>query len=1352
MNNRWHMNRIGFVNFWLYDEETFEFADGKMLLRGQNGSGKSITTQSFIPFILDGDRAPSRLDPFGSSDRKMEYYFLGEGDKDDVTGYLFLEFKREDTKEYRTIGIGQRAQRGKPMGFWGFAILDGRRIGYDIHLYQEIGSTKLALTKQELKKCLGEDAPFTEVQKEYMRMVNKYIFGFPRMEQYEQFIKLLIKVRAPKLSKEFKPTRVYDILNDSLQTLSDEDLRAMVDAMEKMDDIQNRLKNLHSTFKDLQMIRTEYGRYNKYILAKKAQAYLEQKLKTDEEQEKYKSLNAEIDKEKEAVNFCKTSVQQLRDEIELLVREKDTLDLPDMESLIDKISGYEDEKRSAEEEKKGLEQRIEERRQKIRLLDSDLRKSQNRIEEYDGEIQAEIGRLNGGNEAIDFDSHHLTNQLIHSHELEKDYFVVNNGLKELEKSVDNGIKSLAGLKEATVLWNQAEEEKNELALLKEETKEKLDTAQAKEDICRDQVIEQFYIGAENNKEMLLQREELEEISHLIQKYCGSKDLRKVSGFLHKIWESKKNKLAESQIKKKNEREVLFQNKKAQEEELAFLLEMKEPSPVRKEKIHQARAVLNEKNIRCMPFYQAVDFAGNISSQQQDLLETQLLDAGLLDALVVAKEDYDDLMEELCQLSDVLIGVNEPKETAFPALKPADVDEPLRQAVWSILTNIGNTKDSTLPFVICEDGYYRNGMLEGYSQRSEQASFIGVLARENRKNRLIKQKQEEIEQLTIKMEQLDQEMMELKNRVAMLQREYDAFPGLDLLDQAVHQLKTTQQELLHCSEKYRKKEEEALLIAEKKKICEQDVINTCKHLPYTRTVNAYQEIKDEIREYRDALSELNRFLTYLSTQKMEYRHIEEKIHSEEGEIDHDDIYYKRADKKIKELEMKIGHAKDYLNQPEIQQKINRLKEVKTLLYQKNNKANKNETKLAVHKNNLERLTKEVKEYKESTVNSIELEQKLKDYFEEELALDLVLKKEEQEGVSILEAAREAAGLLKGSEKNKSISEMVSALYKCYQMNSSNLTGYGTALKDCFEDDAQDTKILRKRLIILSTWQGKKLYFEQFYTMIETSIESMESLIRQRDRELFEDILADTLSRKLNNRIAESRKWIHDMSMLMKEMDTSMALTFSLEWKPKSAESDKELDTAQLEKLLGSDKELLSSEDIEKLSAHFRNKIHLSKQMAEENNEIVNYADLVREALDYRKWFEFRMYFYRNNGSKKELTNSAFNRFSGGEKAMAMYVPLFAAVNAQYKKSEKPDHPRIIALDEAFAGVDDKNISSMFALVQKLEFDYIMNSQALWGCYDTVKSLRIAELLRPANSSVITVIYYNWNGQERVLDDQ
>ena len=68
------------------------------------------------------------------------------------------------------------------------------------------------------------------------------------------------------------------------------------------------------------------------------------------------------------------------------------------------------------------------------------------------------------------------------------------------------------------------------------------------------------------------------------------------------------------------------------------------------------------------------------------------------------------------------------------------------------------------------------------------------------------------------------------------------------------------------------------------------------------------------------------------------------------------------------------------------------------------------------------------------------------------------------------------------------------------------------------------------------------------------------------------------------------------------------------------------------------------------------------------------------------------------------------------------------------------------------LQDRNISSMFELVDKLDFDYIMNSQALWGCFETVKKLRIAELHRPENSQVVSVIRYTWNGHERILDEQ
>ena len=41
------VTRIGLINFWYFDEEEFEFSDGKILLRGENGSGKSVDFQAF---------------------------------------------------------------------------------------------------------------------------------------------------------------------------------------------------------------------------------------------------------------------------------------------------------------------------------------------------------------------------------------------------------------------------------------------------------------------------------------------------------------------------------------------------------------------------------------------------------------------------------------------------------------------------------------------------------------------------------------------------------------------------------------------------------------------------------------------------------------------------------------------------------------------------------------------------------------------------------------------------------------------------------------------------------------------------------------------------------------------------------------------------------------------------------------------------------------------------------------------------------------------------------------------------------------------------------------------------------
>ena len=136
------------------------------------------------------------------------------------------------------------------------------------------------------------------------------------------------------------------------------------------------------------------------------------------------------------------------------------------------------------------------------------------------------------------------------------------------------------------------------------------------------------------------------------------------------------------------------------------------------------------------------------------------------------------------------------------------------------------------------------------------------------------------------------------------------------------------------------------------------------------------------------------------------------------------------------------------------------------------------------------------------------------------------------------------------------------------------------------------------------------------------------------------------------------------------------------------------------------------------------------------------------MDYRRGFEFTILYQRGDEKKKELTNSAFYSFSGGEKAMSMYVPLFSAVVAKYQGGRE-DAPRLISLDEAFAGVDNRNIRDMFRLMTEFGFDFIINSQVLWGDCDTLDALAIYQLIRPGNAKFVTVMPYLWNGHKKEL---
>lgn len=1342
MSERWHANRMGFVNFWLFDEEVFSLDNGKILLRGDNASGKSITTQSIIPFVLDGDRSPERLDPFGSRDRKMEYYFLGENEREEATGYIFLEFVKKESGQYRTIGIGQRARKGKPMTFWGFVLLDNRRIGVDLQLYKQVGDKQIPKTKQELKNDMGEHNRFADSSREYMELVNKYIFDFPRMELYEQFIKLLIKVRAPKLSKDLKPSLVYTILNDSLQTLSDDDLSAMVDAMEQLDTMQATIDDLKETLRNIIIIRNEYDRYNRYMVGTKARAYkenhekfiklcnkLEERVKNKENYaQKVKSLHAQNEQKKQ--------------EIEMYQNEIEILDAKEVHQQIAQRDKYLAQQVVLQQEKEVLVAKQKSVEEEVEDHEIALHQVQDEADDVQYTMNKNIREINELNDTVHFEM-----------ELSMDSLTKQDGLiesltanvKAYGKRIQMGLLALKKHEEAERLFSNTNEKFNVVAQKITSLKQDASAAQRLVDQLKDEAIENFHILNKKNQVLQFASHTFHRIVHALESYTSCEDFNEIHNLYSDTYFAHQKRIHNELNTYVLHRTALEMRQEEAKDALQVVKAMKDWMPIRRDKVEKTREYLQAANMQCQSFYELVEFSSDVNEEERSLLEEQLIVSGVLDALVMKEEDYEKIKGDWQNFSDVVLVAGQTAKQPFRKLTLSDPTHALANEVMKILACISEDPCSQASIIICPDGFYKHGLLQGHCTMDQPYCYVGALARQKRLQQEIAIKEKDVKELQQQFEEQMNKIQAANEDLDILKQEYKQLPSHENLDEALALLQGIAVQIKQEEINYETIEKEVTVLLKNKNEAYQGILQMCADLPFDRKIDVYEDASDACEEMEEVFQSVYQAFYQWKSKKTQVDMRQSTIADKKIQLEEISLSICKKENACDAMRSQIQYISDFLNNVENQDIIKKLEKANERLQACVLQTNENKVEIAQCTAYIEDVDAYITEAQEAMEEEKAKDTMLYLCFKEELALGYIV---QMDGRVASDCMEEACACLRSQDVERSISDITTALDKNFQQHASYLSKYGSRLEDLFDDHP---RYIRRRQVIQSTWLGRTVNLEEFYHLVKEEIENNELLLEKKDRELFENILSNTLSQKLSNRISESRKWIEEMSQLMEQMDTSMGLSFSLKWKPKPPENDQELSIEELNVLLRRNNTLLTKEDIEKVSKHFRSKIKTAKQLCEDRGEAFNYQDLIRDALDYRKWFEFRMRYHRSNGEWKELTNSIFNTYSGGEKAMAMYVPLFAAVNAQYKKCERLDHPRIIALDEAFAGVDERNIDVMFNLIESIDLDYIMNSQALWGCYPSVPSLHVSELLHPVGSQVVTVINYHWNGICReVLD--
>lgn len=1365
--NKWKLNRAGLLNFWYYDDEIFEFSDGKLLLRGSNGSGKSVTMQSLLPVLLDGKTSSDRLDPFGSRARRMEDYLLGEKEivnRDERTGYLFLEYKREDTDQYITTGIGLQARRHKTMNFWGFVITDSRRIGQDFALYENEyhagEKQQIPLSRVQLENRIDTGGHVVRTRREYRDLVNKYIFGFESEEAYEDLIKLLIQLRSPKLSKDFRPTVIYEILEAALPPLTDEDLRHLSDTIEYMDQTKQQIEQLDREHEALKKLISRYNHYNEYRLVETAQNYLE--------------MNKKFKQTEKTIQDKKQNEQQLAEEIQRLSVRNSELD-QSLDILEQKKIRLQNHKVWNLEAERNNEIKI------LKETETEFQKKDNHLTEKN---RQELVAKNEQERLIDLI--HSSEQTINDLLIDMDNDASEASFKQHTLNVEDFERNKEMDHDFTLWAKEAENHYQKLDMISEQlrmfeqTKQQITDLDGKIAATR---LEIDQINQEKGDWLAIferdKQEKLTEIYGWTEKYSFLKVndelLQQTSRIMFDLYESAKyeairssflsvnhdyqlsiNESIATKNSNTNEIERQIQEKQAL---LKDLQDKKDPDPpYQRVETKEARKRLQDAGHSFLPFYEAVEFQENIPESVQNQIEASLLDAGLLDALITTEDTplkHDRIIQSRPNmmahtLADYLV----PDVDQDSGVSAIHVDEILR----SILVE---SEDEMSGVNINEDGTFQIGLLHGHAVPLEKIRFIGKNARKRYREEQIFMITSEIESLLHKKKQVEQEIETLKNKIIEAQVAMESFPTDDDLQESFDHITILQMEIGQIRKQLTEFDNEMQLARKEFQKIKRNLDIETKELNITFSYQDYQAAKDIMRRYEKDLSELRtKHVTYRNHQdnlektKFRLQELILEVDDTRGELN-------VLKDKIERLNQNIAEISQQLESQGVADIRKQVQDVQHELQQTIEELSANRNQLPKKEVAMEVLHDGITEHQQRADFYKRMIEAWLESFSQEVNYNFVQMPEEIESKEALAKwVTEKYGDMLSKRDSTNIESRLTSVY--FEQHS-NLMEYrmtdthSPVIKFQWMED----EWLDEQRILLANWkqkatrrlielefQGKRVspYFIQ--EVVENDRMSQQTMLNDQDRQLYEEILFHSIGRKLRSRIYRAQQWTEKMNTLMANSDSSSGLSFSIRWRPRTAETEAELDTKELVDLLRRDPGLLKEEDLNQVIEHFRSKIDRAKELIEIKGEGNTLLQVLKEVLDYRYWFSFVLSYQREGESKRELTDNAFYRFSGGEKAMAMYIPLFTACYSRYLEADE-SAPYIISLDEAFAGVDEDNISVMFRIVEELGFDYIMNSQILWGDFDTVSSLSICELIRPKNADFVTVMRYYWDGNTKKL---
>ncbi|WP_051393123.1 TIGR02680 family protein [Glycomyces arizonensis] len=1313
---RWVPTRAGILNLWRYYDETFAFHNGRLLLRGPNGSGKSKALELLLPYLLDADTRAHRLSTFGTgSHRNMHWNLMGEGATGATrVGYLWLEFTRGDSGETFTCGVRLSASKHNTKVNQDYFTTTAR-IGVDLSL---VNDARQPLRTAELKTALAGTGGVLD-RDDYRERIRKTLYPGLSEQRYEALIRAMLQLRTPKLSELLDPKTLSTMLSQALPPMDETQLEGIADGFERLDRHRARLERLAAQREAATDLDASQRRLARILLRTAADAATGAEAARD----RAGSTAAELQR---GVDECAKAQAEAEGRKEAARRESRTV-----------AAGRE---QLAGDPRFDQGRRLDSEKGKLRDYEKLLTDAVKRA----SKAESNAARLAG----------------------EADTAARN--AQERAETARERRETAAGLAESTGLLAvfstaAAEAPGEETALLRSAIRDRREALKEVGEAARTlDAAERRRVDAERRREAQRGRYEDQEaavararetLDRATEDWTAAVERWSAEATEMRLGEAETERILAAAEEPSSAAPVLQRAYSARDETLSAASaaageELKRAESALREASQYLAALEGRKQVEPRPprtrtadrtgrpgapLWQLVDFA----AEPDPALEAALEASGLLDAWVMP-----DGAVELDAEDTVLSAHADPVDRPLAAVLRPEPEGPVPEAtVAALLDRIGFAPTASAApgsAAVGADGTWRLAGLAGRWSKPA-AEFIGASSRRRHRERLIAEARERVTECERAAAEAAAAAEELKARRDRLREEHGSFPLWKGIEAALQALDRAEERLGILAEQVGDAETE---------LHEAEGAATRARLDLERLADSHRLPRTTVE-----LDRRSRLLDDFDTAVNQWS---------QARLDHERAETTAGDLAVRAEEARETAAEEREAQAEAEARVEEQRAVVETLDQtvgadlrelraerdacderleqlerQQNEAEEDLRRLAAREAGLERESATARgELEAATTTRDRAFTALRELLGGQVLSDARIDYRYERGENVkatLEAARRVAAILEKTRSgDRAVARARNTLRDKYHEHRGHLADYAEL---AFEGDEGGE-------LLVAQIGGERIGPRTLADRLAFEHDRARAELTDEEQQLFGEILTGQIRASLARRIREADELVAGMNTRLQRVRTSSGMSVRLRWRPHEnldarSKAARELLLKRPEKLSGDERDVLRDFLAQRVDA------------LRESEDPRPWSEQLKDVFDYTAWHEFQVEFDKGEGWR-QLTRRQHSNLSGGEKAVSLHLPLFAALASHYETS--PTSPRLLLLDEVLVGVDRANRGQVFELVRSLGLDAVLTSEHEWGDYAELDGIAIHQVLTPAaGDDTVTTVRYVWDGTARVQED-